>query len=197
MSREASEATYRDVNDLELARLVAAGDTGAFEVILRRHNRTLFRTARAILHDDTEAEDCLQSAWLLAYRAIGRFGGEARLSTWLVRIVVNEAIGRSRRIAKRGAEVAIGLPGEEDDAVASLPFDGPGPEEQLLQAEAQRSIERRIRALPTAYRVVFMLRAVDELSVEETADRLGIAPSTVRTRLFRARGLLQERVARA
>lgn len=185
-----------DDTDLGLARRAAAGEAGAFERIMRRNNRLLFRTARAILHDDAEAEDCVQAAYLLAYRALSAFAGDAKLSTWLARIVVNEAIGRARRIARRGRVVAIDHPAGEASPVHALVSPEAGPEEQAMRSELRRLIERRIDALPDAFRAVFVLRGVEELTVEETAALLDIPEATVRSRFFRARGLLREALAR-
>lgn len=185
-----------DTTDLGLAQRVARGDVGAFEPIMRRHNRMLFRVARAIVHDDAEAEDCLQSAYLLAFRAMGNFAGDSKLSTWLARIVVNEAIGRARRIARRGIVVPIENPADEDSPHITLAAETPGPEEQTMASEMRSLIEQRIDALPDVFRAVFVLRAVEELSVDETAQLLGIPESTVRTRFFRARALLRESLAR-
>ncbi len=187
-------ATAR-AGDLELARSAAAGDHGAFARIMRANNRALFRTARAILHDDAEAEDCVQAAYLLAYRGLGAFAGQSQLSTWLTRIVVNEAIARARRVARRGVVVPIGAPGD-DGAIDALASSAAGPEDEAMRAELRRLIERRIDALPEAFRAVFVLRALEELPVEETAAALGIPEATVRTRFFRARGLLREALAR-
>ena len=186
------------VEDAELARAIVAGDLRAFEQLMRRYNRVLFRTARAILKDDSEAEDALQEAYLLAHRSMATFRGDARLSTWLTRIVANEALARRRKHARRAAI----LPLHHGDETAT---DGPAdteapamerPEHMTLRGEMRRLIEERIDALPDAYRVVFMLRAVEELSVEDTAQSLGIPEATVRTRFFRARSLLRESLAR-
>lgn len=185
-----------DETDLGLARRAAAGEDSAFERIMRRHNRMLYRAARAIVRDDAEAEDCLQSAYLLAYRAMGSFAGQSRLSTWLARIVINEAIGRSRRIARQGVQVPIDRPADSDAPALTLVSGTQGPEEETMRAEIRRLIERRIDALPEPFRVVFVLRAVEELSVGEAATLLGIPEATVRTRFFRARGLLREALAR-
>jgi RNA polymerase sigma-70 factor, ECF subfamily len=185
-----------DDGDLGLARRAAAGEIAAFERIMRKNNRMLFRTARAILHDDAEAEDCVQSAYLSAYRALGSFAGDSKLSTWLARIVINEAIGRSRRIARRGTVVSIDHPSEEGGPVHALVSGEAGPEEEAMRSELRRLIERRIDALPDTFRTVFVLRALEDLSVEETAALLGIPEATVRTRFFRARGLLREALAR-
>ncbi|CAN7512255.1 RNA polymerase sigma factor [Massilia sp. LjRoot122] len=181
--------------------MVAAGDQGAFEVLMRKHNQLLFRTARSIVRDEAEAEDVVQEAYLLAYRKAAGFRGEANLSTWLVRIVVNEASGRLRKQRRRADIIQLvpggdGLDEEEgsmDDAFGAAPE---APDEAALRAEARRLIEARIDALPDKLRTVFVLRAIEDLSVQETAEALGIPDVTVRSQFFRARGLLREALAR-
>src|SRR2546427_114064 len=182
--------------DAELARRVAGRDHNVFRLIMRRHNQLLYRTARSILKDDAEAEDAVQEAYLLAYRAIGGFRGEAKLSTWLVRIVVNEAVTRLRK-RNRGAEVILlesgaeqehGYGGENmEQETPEQPEPSERPERAALRSETRRLLEAKIDDLPDAFRAVFVLRAVEELSVEETADALGIPEATVRTRFFRAK----------
>ena len=179
--------------DIELARRVAAGDEPAVRFLMRRYNQTLYRTARGILRDDAEAEDALQESYLQALRSIKDFRGDAKLSTWLVRLVVNNSIARLRK-TRRSAQV-ISLEGDVDLPLlleTNMTDDGEAqPEREALRAEARRIIERKIDDLPDAFRAVFMLRAVEEMSVEETAASLGIPEATVRSRLFRARGLLR------
>jgi RNA polymerase sigma-70 factor (ECF subfamily) len=185
-------------SDARLAREAADGDADAFERIMRRHNRLLFRTARSVLKDDAEAEDALQEAYLRAWRALPGFRADAQLSTWLVRIVLNEALGRLRR---RGAQV---IPLDADTEIADVELTGAAvdesadrqPERQAMRAELRRLMEARIDRLPEAFRTVFMLRAVEELSVEEVATALGVPEATVRTRFFRARSLLREGLSR-
>jgi RNA polymerase sigma-70 factor, ECF subfamily len=185
-----------DAPDAELAVRVAVGEPAAFEALMRRHNRALFRTARAILRDDAEAEDVLQEAYLQAYRAIGSFRGEAKLSTWLARIVANEALMRVRKRARR-AEIVPLQAGMTETEINEIPDENMNdtPERSAQRSEMRRLLEAQIDALPDDYRVVFVLRAVQELSVEETAEALGIPQATVRTRLFRARSLLREGLA--
>ena len=179
-------------SDVELARRVARGDTRAFEQIMRRYNRTLFRTARAILRDDGLAEDAVQEAYLRAYGAIGGFRGESKLSTWLIRIVANEALERRRKDVRR-AEV---MPISGGDAVdLERPMAEDGPQQMAERGEMRRLLEAKIDGLPDSYRAVFVLRALEELSVEETAATLGIPEPTVRSRFFRARGLLREAIS--
>jgi RNA polymerase sigma-70 factor (ECF subfamily) len=169
--------------DETLVECVRAGDLGALQALMRRHNRLLYRTARAILRDDAEAEDAVQEAYLRAYRALHAFRGESKFSTWLVRIAANEALMRRRRNARAAAVVPI-------DAAAELQAEETGGDDML-----RRLLERRIDALPDDYRAVFVLRALEELSVEETSGALGIPEATVRTRFFRARALLRESLA--
>lgn len=185
-----------DAADVELATRVAAGEAAAFEALMRRYNRTLFRTARAILRDDAEAEDALQEAYLQAYGAISHYRAEAKLSTWLARIVANEALMRVRKRTRRAAIVPL-QPGASEDEINEIPDDNmdDSPERSAQRSEMRRLLETQIDSLPDDYRVVFVLRAVEELSVEETAEALGIPRATVRTRLFRARSLLREALA--
>ena len=183
--------------DAELAERAAGGDDRAFEAIMRRHNRLLFRTARSILKSDAESEDALQEAYVRAWRALASFRADSKLSTWLVRIVINEALGRLRR---RGATV-IPLEAAMEGSDAPLEDSIAGDDEQqpdriAMRGEIRRLMEARIDTLPEAFRTVFMLRAVEELSVEEVASALGLPDATVRTRFFRARGLLREGLSR-
>lgn len=187
-------------DDAELVQRILRHDHTAFEALMRRHNTRLFRVARAILKDDAEAEDALQDAYLDTYRHLGGFRGESQLGTWLVRIVANHALMRLRRQkrdrvvlpfdAARGEGRGAGLENEIADPRAESPKDS------TLRAEIRRILERRIDELPVTFRTVFVLREVEGLSVEETAECLGVPAATVRTRLFRARGLLREALAR-
>ena len=185
--------------DAEIVRCIVAGHKSAFCELMRRNNQTLYRTARSILKDDAEAEDAVQEAYLLAYRGMGAFRGEAKLSSWLVRIVVNEAIARSRKRSRRAeiirlnGEVEFEIPAGDRDMDAGAAGQ---PEQGVLRAEIRRLLEKKIDGLPDAFRTVFVLRAIEEMTVEEVATALGIPEATVRTRFFRARGLLREALAR-
>lgn len=179
----------------ELATRAAHGDSAAFEALMRRHNRMLFRTARAILRDDAEAEDALQEAYIQAYRSLASFRGDAQLSTWLARIVANEALQRLRKQARRAEIVPLqSSAGPEVEQVMDSDSDNT-PHSSAERSEVRRLLESQIDALPEGYRTVFMLRAVEELSVDETAAVLDIPAATVRTRLFRARSMLREALA--
>ena len=189
-------ATSREApadSDIELARRVARGDTRALELLMRRYNRVLFRTARAILRDDAWAEDALQEAYLRAYGAIGEFRGESKLSTWLIRIVANEALARRRKDARRAEVMPIH---GGDAAELETPMQEDGPQQMAERGEVRRMLEAKIDRLPDSYRAVFVLRALEELSVEETAAALGIPEATVRSRFFRARGQLRDAISR-
>lgn len=186
-------------DDATLARLIAAGDRAAFVRMMRHHNRRLYRLARAILRDDSEAEDALQEAYFAAYKAIGGYRAQASLATWLSRLVINECLGRQRRQARRN-NVAPMFSLTESDGTEHDMADITGadaPDDALERSEVRALLERKLDALPQAYRVVFVLRCVEELSVEETAEYLGIPEATVRSRHFRARSMLRESLARA
>lgn len=183
--------------DHELALRAAQGNPAAFELIMRRHNRLLFRTARSILRNDADAEDALQEAYLSAWRALGGFRSDARLSTWLVRIVVNEALGRLRRREAQVIPLDSAMASTDPEIQHCMHDDEDRqPDRAAMRAEIRRLMEARIDMLPDAFRSVFMLRGVEELSVEEVAQALSIPEATVRTRFFRARGLLREGLSR-
>lgn len=195
-----SAQTGTTVNpDAEAALLerILAGDSAAFAELMRKYNRRLYRVARSVLRDDTEAEDALQDAYLQAYRALPNFRSQSSLGTWLTRIVVNAALAH-RRKAWRMAEV-IELSAEPIVDNLPSPTQSPEasdhPERAALRAQTRRLVEAKIDGLPESFRTVFVLRALEELSVEETSDTLGIPEATVRSRYFRARGMLREALA--
>jgi RNA polymerase sigma-70 factor, ECF subfamily len=186
-------------DDAGLARRIGERDERAFEQLMRRHNRMLYRIARSILKDDAEAEDAVQEAYLAAYRNIGSFRGGAKLSTWLARIVINEAYARLRKQKRTGVVVPFDAHDRDDqqtveEAMADMTTEQP--EAAAMRAELRRLLERKIDELPAQFRTVFMLRDVEEMSVEETAECLDVPPATVRTRAFRARALLRESLSR-
>jgi RNA polymerase sigma-70 factor, ECF subfamily len=185
-------------DDALLAQRVAAGDRDAFAHLMRRYNRRLYRLARATLRDDADAEDALQDAYLLAFLKIDQYRGEATLSTWLSRLVLNECLGRLRRSARRDTVVQMISPADDSDVDSSTMTDPrpESPDQSAIRAEVRSLLERKLDQLPQAYRTVFVLRAVEELSVEETAASLGVPEATVRSRHFRARSMLRESLAR-
>ncbi|AKJ30841.1 RNA polymerase sigma-54 factor RpoN [Caldimonas brevitalea] len=179
--------------DAELVESVLAGDACAFEAIMRRHNRLMFRTARSIVGDDAEAQDVVQEAYLRAFTAIAGWRGASALATWLARIAMNVAVSIQR---KKSRWIEMDSPDEvlEDGPERTLSETGAGPagpEEQAAQAQVRRLLEQAIDRLPPIYRSVFMLRAVEELSVEEAAETLAVTPDVVKTRFLRARAMLR------
>lgn len=184
------EAARQETDAAVVAR-VLAGERDAFEVVMRRYNQRLYRLARATLRDDTEAEDALQDAYIAAFRGLSRFRGDASLSTWLSRLVLNECLGRKRRAARRDKVVPMtSLPTGLDDT--AVPDTGERPDAAALRAQIRVLLEHKLDELPEDYRSVFVLRSVEDLSVEETAECLGVPEATVRSRHFRARSLLRE-----
>jgi RNA polymerase sigma-70 factor (ECF subfamily) len=193
------DKSNEDLSDIEIAQRIAAGDRGALQLVMRRHNQMLYRTARSILKDDSEAEDAVQEAYFLGYRAIREFRGDAKLSTWLVRIVANEALARLRKRARRVEVIRL-----HGDAVhhgevpehSMADISSEQPESNAVRAETRRVLEAMIDRLPDVFRTVFVLRALEEMSVGEAAAVLNIPEVTVRTRYFRAKGMLREALAR-
>lgn len=196
VSSDSAIRTPAAEDELSIARRVASGDPAAFELLMRRHNRRLYRLARASLRDDSEAQDALQDAYLNAYRSIGGFRGDAALSTWLSRLVLNECGIRRRRSARR--QNIIPLVGSRSSVAESESVaDGAErPDGAVARAQVREVLEGKVSELPEALRVVFVMRSVEELSVAETAEALGIAEETVRVRHFRAKGMLREALAR-
>lgn len=175
-----------DLDDAALLERAQQRDGAAFWLIIKRHNQRLHRVARAVLDDDTEAEDVLQETYIHAFTHLSEFRAEARLSTWLTRIALNEALGRRRQRRPTVDLKAI-------EAMAT-PFSvhGANPEEATALAEIRRLLEHAVDGLPEAFRIVFVMRDIEEMSMEETALLLGLRPQTVSTRLHRARRLLRE-----
>ena len=172
--------------DEEIVARVVRGDRALFELIMRRHNERIYRTVRSILRNEAEVEDAMQQAYVDAYEHLGDFAGRARFSTWLTRIAVHEALARKRRHAPETVT--------EGEAMANLPGNDRNPEQRTQDGETQRLLAAAIDELPEHFRTVFVLRAVQGLSVEETAEALEIEEATVKTRLHRARALLQRAI---
>jgi len=172
------------ISDEEIVRLVLEGDIPLFEMIVRRYNQRLYRVARAILRNDTEAEDAMQEAYLHAFKHLDQFAGAAKFSTWLTKIAVYEALGRLRR-RKQQEEISDTMKDKDD------------PERTVYIWELQSAIQSAVDTLPPLYRGVFVLREIEELSIAETADCLGVTEETIKTRLHRARGLLRKKLERA
>lgn len=179
--------------DAELVALAQRGDPQAHRHIMQRCNQRLFRVARGVLNDDAEAEDAVQEAYLLAFAKLAEFRGEANLSTWLTRIVLNESYGRLRRRKATVAVEDIDYVQRTQGQVLMFPnkFGSEDPAASAGRAQVRALTERAIEALPEPFRVVFVMRDIEECSIEETASALGLRAETVKTRLHRARRLLR------
>ncbi|WP_262027509.1 RNA polymerase sigma factor [Microvirga sp. Mcv34] len=183
------------LDDRALVERARRQDGAALRLIMERHNRQLYHVARSVLRDDAEAEDVVQEAYLRAFTHLEGFRSEARLATWLTRIALNEALERLRKrrpsvdlqqidtINEQGEARVIYLPSARQDG---------DPEAAAARAEIRRSLERAIDGLPDPFRIVFVLRDIEEMSIEATAGQLGLRPETVKTRLHRARRLLRQ-----
>jgi len=185
------------LGDAELAGLCARRDPDAVRHVITANNQRLFRAAWSILKDRVEAEEAVQAAYVSAFSSIGKFKGRSSLTTWLTRIVINEALGRVRSERRRRAQLdAEGVPVLEayrEKLMAGS--ETPPPDAAVAREQLRRLLEHSIAGLPEIFRTVFVLREVEGLSVEEAADALGIPPATVKTRLLRAKRRLQEALA--
>jgi len=184
-------ATSQDpLSDEEVVTRVLAGETGMFEIIMRRHNQRLYRVARAILRNDGEAEDVMQDAYVRAYEHLDQFAGRAKFATWLTRIAVHEALARQLRGNRyQELETMSEREGDPMDRFASL---APDPEQQASNSEVRRLLEEAVEKLPDAYRTIFILRDVEDVSTTDAAEVLEITQDNVKVRLHRARALLRK-----
>lgn len=184
---------YAALDDTSLVALARAGRREAFRHIMQRCNRRLFRVARGLVHEDAEAEDVVQAAYVAAFEHLADFRGEASLTTWLTRIVLNEANGRLRARKPTVELDQIETLQHEGGRVIAFPtrFGGEDPAAGAARGEIRRLLERAVDELPEPFRLVFVMREIEECSVEETATCLGLKPETVKTRLHRARRMLR------
>jgi RNA polymerase sigma-70 factor (ECF subfamily) len=194
---ELKSAQIETVPDADLIDRVLRKDEAATRALMQRYNRRLYRLARSVVRDDGEAEDVLQEAYLRAFTSLADFRGDASLSTWLTRIVINEALQRIRRptdvpvpnivedVERRGAEV-IPFPASQANI---------DPEHAMAQRQLCQLVERAIDELPTDFRTILIARIIEGMSVEDTAAAFDLQAETVKTRLHRARRLLKEALA--
>jgi RNA polymerase sigma-70 factor (ECF subfamily) len=184
-SGESSERPVQPLTDLQIIERVSLGDVKAFEGLMRRYNRLVFRTVRSIARSDAEAEDVAQEAWIAAYQHLKQFEGKAAFSTWVSRIAIRMAISRARRRPNLAAL-------DELDR-SNMSTDGDGdPARTAERRQLGRILERAVDELPTEYRVVLVLRDVEQCSTGETAEILGLTEENVRVRLHRSRAALRE-----
>ena len=179
--------------DAELAGRALARDAGAFRAIMQKHNRRLYRIARSILRNNTEAEDAVQDAYVSAFTHLASYRGESTLATWLSRIVMNEALGRLRR---RRPTVDLAALERSEAEIIQFPLSTPSddPERTMAQRQILQLVEQATDNLPEVFRLVFVTRVIEGMSVEETSELLGIKPETVKTRLHRARQLVRDQL---
>jgi len=190
----ATALDIRALGDAEIAQLCAARDKQALRHVIATNNQRLFRTAWSILKDRGEAEEAVQAAYLSAFQHIDGFAGRSSLSTWLTRVVMNEALGRMRAQRRRAARLeaeGVTMLDRYREAFARGSEPSP-PDVAVARDQLRRLLEQAIAGLPEGFRTVFVLRAIEGLSIEETAEVLEIAPATVKTRFLRARRRLQE-----
>ncbi len=181
------------LDDESLVNCARAGDPNAFRTLMQRHNRRLYRVARGVVGSDLEAEDVVQEAYGRAFAHLDGFRGEARFSTWLTRIVLNEALGRIRRRRQIVELSVLDRMEEGQSRILMFPTSSPhsNPEAEAARSQLRVLLERAVDELPEAFRCVFIMRDVEDMSIEETAAHLGVRPETVKTRLHRARRLLR------
>lgn len=183
-------------SDIALVGLARNNDEAAIRTLVQRHNQRLFRVARAIVHNDAEAEDVVQASYVKAFTHLTTFRGDSELSTWLTRIAVNEASERLRRRRTTTGLEQIDIERSQSAQIIQFPsIQAPlDPETEMSRQEIRLLLEQAVDTLPAAFRAVFVLRDVEGLSVEETASCLDVKPETVRTRLYRARRLMRSAI---
>jgi RNA polymerase sigma-70 factor, ECF subfamily len=182
-------------DDAVLVRRALSRDADAFRTIMQRHNRRLYRIARSVLRNNTDAEDAVQEAYVSAFTHLASYRGESSLAAWLSRIVMNEALGRLR--GRRSTVDIDTLEISRTSAdIIQFPLSAPNddPERTMAQRQILQLVETATDSLPDVYRRVFVTRVIEGMSVEETADLLGIKPETVKTRLHRARALVRDQL---
>jgi len=184
-------------DDLILVRAAKRGDMGAFEQLVKRYDRNIFRIAQHITQNREDAEDVVQDAFLKSYQNLDRFQEQSKFYTWLVRIAVNESLMklRKRRTAKT-VSIDEDVQTEEDSVPREVADWSPNPEQLYNQSELQEILGKTIQGLPSSFRTVFVLRDVEGLSTEETAEALDLSVPAVKSRLLRARLQLRERLNR-
>src|SRR5450756_1009803 len=184
-------------DEMTLVRAAKAGDVSAFEQLVRQYDRNVFRIAQHITQNREDAEDVVQDAFLKAYQNLANFQEQSKFYTWLVRIAVNEALMRlRRRRPERRVSLDENIKTEEDSMPREIADWSPNPEQQYTQAELKDILGKTIQGLPPSFRTVFVLRDVEGLSTEETADALDLSIPAVKSRLLRARLQLRERLNR-
>ena len=196
MAQQPVTLTFPTVSDdTACVQRALAGDESAFRAITQKHNRRLYRIARTILRNDADAEDAVQDAYVSAFANLASYRGESTLATWLSRIVMNEALGRLRR--KRATVDLLALEQQPTAAeIIQFPLStlNDDPERTMAQRQIIQLVEQATDNLPETFRLVFVTRVIEGMSVEETSELLGIKPETIKTRLHRARQLVRDQL---
>ncbi len=186
-----------DTSELPLVQAAKQGNLEAFSQLVKRYDRNIFRIAQHITHNEEDAQDVVQDAFLKAYQNLGQFQGNSKFYTWLVRIAVNEALMKLRR---RRTDKTVSMDEDVETEEGSMPREvadwGPNPEQLYRQSELGEILKKTIQGLPPVFRTVFVLRDVEGLSTEETAEMLGLSIPAVKSRLLRARLQLRERLSK-
>ena len=201
LSREQMETIQKkageDTSELALVQAAKKGDLEAFSELVKRYDRNIFRIAQHITHNEEDAQDVVQEAFLKAYQNLEQFQGNSKFYTWLVRIAVNEALMKLRR---RRTDRTVSIDEDVETDEGTMPREvadwSPNPEQLYGQSELSEILKKTIQGLPPGFRTVFVLRDVEGLSTEETADMLGLSIPAVKSRLLRARLQLRERLAK-
>lgn len=186
-----------DTSELPLVQAAKKGDLEAFSQLVKRYDRNIFRIAQHITHNEEDAQDVVQEAFLKAYQNLEQFQGNSKFYTWLVRIAVNEALMKLRR---RRTDRTVSIDEDVETEEGSMPREvadwGPNPEQLYRQSELSEILKKTVQGLPPGFRTVFVLRDVEGLSTEETAEMLGLSVPAVKSRLLRARLQLRERLSK-
>ena len=195
--RQAPQIAPAGAADAELIDRARRRDEAAIRAILQANNRRLYRLARGILRNDSEAEDVVQDTYVRAFTHLDDFRGDSSLATWLGRIAINEALGRLRR-QRPSVDLDTLAPGVLEAQIIQFPLSGTteDPEKSMAQREIQAVVEHAVDELPEAFRLVFITRVIEGMNVEETAETLSLKPETVKSRLHRARTMLRDIVER-
>jgi RNA polymerase sigma factor (sigma-70 family) len=188
-------ADYRSsqLDDYDVVRRVIAGEKALFEILLRRYNQTLYRVVRSYLKDQDEVKDAMQDTYLKAFDKLSQFQGNSAFSTWLIRIGINEALQRLRKI-KKERQIYIDSPEIGLGAFHQIPDKQMNPEKIIIRQEAQQLLEQAIDSLPEKYRVIYMLREVEGLNNSQITECLNLTESNMKVRLHRAKSLLKEKL---
>jgi RNA polymerase sigma-70 factor, ECF subfamily len=190
----APAAALAALSDNEIVTRIRAGDSALFEILMRRHNPKVYRAVRAVLKEEDEAEDVMQQAYLNAFTHLHQFEERSQFSTWLIRISLNEAFGRRRKMRLSQSVTQLPSESEPGEVMDALISPQANPEREAYAQELRRVLESAVDTLPDTYRAVFMLRDVEGLTTSETAAGLGVGDEAVKTRLHRARAMIRRAV---